>query len=527
MIKYKIIIILSFFFIYCITLYADDGSWNKSFTIDAGSIYSDIDNQDIELEKEILIFNGDFTKAVFQFRNISDKSLTVSCGFPVRYEIEAFFGGDSLEIPISSYAPVQNIAVLDYLETLPIEYTDPDDYMYGMKTDIILNNEFNNSREFISPSQTPEDLKFHITQDGKTVQIEKVLLDRYAGEEGASVTFHYKHNLYFKPGDISTVVVEYHQDLFNGSDGMSDTFLWKYIIGTGGTWNKAIGELILIKPSEWKGEIEGLDLLMDDGNITIFGKTNYKPARDEVYTLEAHFSNIMVQYEYLENKLPFLKKMWNNRSEPETQPNKAVQTFISNITASSYLHDSLPVFTNTGVILQAGFSPTASFDGLKETSWCENVPGDGIGEYIEITLTKDVWGLSINNGFTRLPAEDWLFDEKNGSSIFNEKVRDDLQGIKDYYSQNNRVKKLSISNTAGQIFYTLKLDDQRDLQTFPGIKLHSGTYRLIIEEVYPGTKWKDTCLGEVIFLESENIQQIHSITKDQFYMEALQGVQFK
>ena len=71
-------------------LAADDGSWSKSFTIDGGSIYSESDNTDIELVKEILIFNGEYTKAVFQFKNTSKRAVTINCGFPVQYEINAF-----------------------------------------------------------------------------------------------------------------------------------------------------------------------------------------------------------------------------------------------------------------------------------------------------------------------------------------------------------------------------------------------------------------------------------------------------
>ena len=507
-----------------LNLAADDGSWNKSFTIDGGSIYTESDNTDIELVKEILIFNGEYTKAVFQFKNRSNRAVTTNCGFPVRYEINAFFGGDSLEIPVSPYGPVDDIPVLGYLETLPLEYTDPDDYMFGMTTDIILNNSFNNSREFISPEETPEDLTFSINQNGNTVEVDKVLLERYAGEEGARVTFHYKHDLNFKPGELSTVIVEYNQNLFHGNDGMSDTYRWNYVIGTGGTWKGPIGELILIKPSDWRGEIEGMDVLMESRYMTVLRAVNYEPQRKVVYSLRGYSQNMMEMDEYLDNELPVLKKMWTGRSKLVTQPSYAKQNFVTNITASTFLPDKISVFTKDGVILKANFSPVAAFDGLTETSWCENVPGDGIGEYIELSLTEKVWGLSINNGFTRLPVEDWLFNGKNGETLFDRGVKDDSKGFKDYYSQNNRIKKLSLTNPEGRILYTLELKDQRDSQTFPGINLSPGTYRLVIEEVYRGTKWQDTCLGEITFLKSEINQELSLITADQFYMNALRGV---
>ena len=54
-------LIFSIFILIAISLTADDGSWSKSFTIDGGSIYSESDNTDIELVKEILIFTGEYT----------------------------------------------------------------------------------------------------------------------------------------------------------------------------------------------------------------------------------------------------------------------------------------------------------------------------------------------------------------------------------------------------------------------------------------------------------------------------------
>ena len=527
MVSKKNIIVLILVVSNFLSLIADDGSWSKSFTIDGGSIYSENDNSNIELVKEILIFNGEYTKAVFQFKNTSSKAVTIECGFPVQYEIDVFFGGDSLEVEVSHYAPDEQIPVLEYLETLPYEYTDPDDSMFGLTTDIILNNIFNNSREFISPDQTPEDLTFNIKQDGNNVYIEKVLVERYAGEKGASVTFHYKHNLYFKPGELSTVIVEYTNNLFHGSDGMSDVFKWNYVIGTGGTWKGKISEFYLIKPKDWQGELTKLDLIWENTEVQLYYSDQYEPSRNDMFSLRGYSINHMEQYEYFENELPGMKEIWNSRSVLINQPKGGDQNFVKDIIASSFLPDKLPVFTKEGVVLKAGFSPVAAFDGLPETSWCENVKGDGIDEFIELTITKDVWGLSINNGFTRIPVEDWLFDITMGEIPFEDKMRDDYRGIKDYFTQNNRVKKLAIRNSSGETLYNINLEDQRNSQTFPGIRLSPGRYRFVIKEVYPGTKWQDTCIGEIIFHESENNQQMDTVTNDQFYTKALKGVIFK
>ena len=266
---------------------------------------------------------------------------------------------------------------------------------------------------------------------------------------------------------------------------------------------------------------------MEDSYMTILRAVDYEPSREVVYSLRGYSVDMMEQYEYFENELPMLKGIWTGRSKLVTQPSDPVQSFVTNISASSFLPDKLSVFTNNGVIAKANFSPAAAFDGMAETSWCENIKGDGVGQYIDFSLTKRTWGLSINNGFTRLPVKDWLFNSNNGEIPFDKKVRDDSKGFKDYYSQNNRIKRLSITDSAGSILYSIQLEDQRDPQTFPGICLSPGTYRLVIEEVYQGTKWQDTCLGELTFLASDSNHQMSLIAADLFYMDALRGIPYK
>jgi hypothetical protein len=528
MLKKLNFIILILFLITVANMLADDGSWSKSFTINSGSIYSESDNTDIELTKEILIFDGKYTKAVFQFRNTSDKSVIVDCGFPVRYEINAFMINNQLVISADAYGDGEDIFVLDYFETLPLEYDESEGELFGVYPEVIPITKFNNSRNFISEEEDLQDFTLLIKQNDKIIPVQKVLLERHADENGAWATFHYKHNLNFKPGEFSTVVVEYHQDLFHGSTGMSNMYLWNYVIGTGGTWKGPIGELILIKPSEWRGSIDGLDTFWENRQISILRSVDYEPSRDIVYSLRGFSVDMMEQYEYFENKLPALKKIWTERSKLVIQPSEAVQDFVTDIAASSFLPDKLPVFTIDGVISNANFSPIAAFDGLTETSWCENIKGDGIDQYLEFSLTKRVWGIGINNGFTRLPIKDWLFESDRMEKIpFEEIVRDDSKGFKDYFTQNNRIKKLSITNQAGDILYTLNLNDQRDPQAFFGISLSPGTYRLVIEDVYRGTKWQDTCLGEVTFISAEINPQLSNFTEDPFYMDALKDVSFK
>jgi hypothetical protein len=85
---------------------------------------------------------------------------------------------------------------------------------------------------------------------------------------------------------------------------------------------------------------------------------------------------------------------------------------------------------------------------------------------------------------------------------FDTRVRDDTLGLKDYFTMNNRVHKLSISSASAGNRYNLALENLRDPRTYAGIYLKPGTYRFTIKGVFPGTKWKDTCLSEIQFLEA-------------------------
>src|SRR6056297_471277 len=132
----RVISIFMFSLVLAVTVSADDGSWNKSFSVQGGNIYSDTDHPDISLDKELLVFDGEKTTAVFLFRNISQKAVTVECGFPVRHEIDCNDCGTYLEIPSGPYGGGRPNA-LDWFET--VQLYDPeeiDETMYTLPEEI-------------------------------------------------------------------------------------------------------------------------------------------------------------------------------------------------------------------------------------------------------------------------------------------------------------------------------------------------------------------------------------------------------
>jgi len=127
---------------------------------------------------------------------------------------------------------------------------------------------------------------------------------------------------------------------------------------------------------------------------------------------------------------------------------------IKKITASSVLEPSGKTYSVINLM------------DRDDNSWCEGKKDDGVGETVTVHLEKpgQIKSIYIKNGL----------------------------GVKKYFSANNRVRVLEINGTD----YTL-----RDSDAFQKIDLvravTTDRLELKIKSVYPGTKYRDTCIAEV------------------------------
>ena len=115
-------------------------------------------------------------------------------------------------------------------------------------------------------------------------------------------------------------------------------------------------------------------------------------------------------------------------------------------------------------------------DGSLETAWVEGVAGPGAGEWIELRFpgTIEIHSISIDVGYDR---------------------------DADIFAKNNRIKKVTLIFSSGE-GVELDLADQRGMQTIPlvrapGPNIETTFVRVVIDEVYPGSKYDDTCLAEI------------------------------
>lgn len=106
--------------------------------------------------------------------------------------------------------------------------------------------------------------------------------------------------------------------------------------------------------------------------------------------------------------------------------------------------------------------------------WVEGSDGYGIGETINITTTHhyQMTGIIILNGYVDL--------EK-----------------RDLYKKNSRVKTFTVKDKVNYITYTFELEDCVEFQQF-FLQKSTNNIELIIEDVYKGDKWSDTCITAII-----------------------------
>jgi hypothetical protein len=115
-------------------------------------------------------------------------------------------------------------------------------------------------------------------------------------------------------------------------------------------------------------------------------------------------------------------------------------------------------------------------DGALETSWVEGVAGSGIGEWFTLTFpgTIEVHSISMDVGYDR---------------------------DADIFAKNNRIKKVTLVFSSGEQV-ELGFADRRGMQTIPlvrapGPNIETTTVKVVIDEVFPGTRYDDTCLAEI------------------------------
>lgn len=141
----------------------------------------------------------------------------------------------------------------------------------------------------------------------------------------------------------------------------------------------------------------------------------------------------------------------------------------------------------------------------REAAWAEGVKGSGIGESISITQCCGYFDSWLPNGSVYFLDGDIEHDIRDGYLRFTEIcVVNGYAKTQKTWEENGRVKRLlmyvenkpyaylELEDTIKPQYFTLPADT---IKVFDGQDIH---FKFVIEEVYPGTKYEDTCLTGLI-----------------------------
>lgn len=151
---------------------------------------------------------------------------------------------------------------------------------------------------------------------------------------------------------------------------------------------------------------------------------------------------------------------------------------IKSISASSSFEETIKgriiKYTpdNLGKAFEVGCRCHPYWWNYNHIPWVEGVDGNGIGEFISVEFTEPVIELELINGY---------------SDINNMKL----------YKENARVKTFKLEDLDNDITKSISFDDY---VYFNKVILEKPTtkIRLTIQEVYPGTKYQDTCFSSIL-----------------------------
>lgn len=150
----------------------------------------------------------------------------------------------------------------------------------------------------------------------------------------------------------------------------------------------------------------------------------------------------------------------------------------------------------------ATFQPASAMDDSLATSWCEGAAGPGIGQWIEVQTDRPTREVEIAGGFRKLamPHGEFPVDAKKLELADWEAKMDAWfeQSLRTYKS-NGRPAVIELATQDGKMLERFQMGDRTLAQYRFRVSLPPGRYRLRIAQVFPGTRFEDTCIAELQF----------------------------
>jgi hypothetical protein len=148
------------------------------------------------------------------------------------------------------------------------------------------------------------------------------------------------------------------------------------------------------------------------------------------------------------------------------------------------------------------------FDGDLNTAWCEGIKGHGEGEWVEFNFANvSIGAIGIINGYTKREA---IYYANNRIK----KIKLDVEYVPMRYGEAQRSggseealeRETTVIDLEQKQFNELNKNVEAPfmswLADYDDNYRHVRKIRLSILEVFPGTKYDDTCISEVYFIGS-------------------------
>ena len=328
---------------------------------------------------------------------------------------------------------------------------------------------------------------FRAWQDGTPLPVTVV-----QGKDGPIKTDFYTHTVDVPPGK-TTVTVDYLASPtwsagdVRGSEGVTVSappaayageaaywHLYDYTLHTGANWAGTIGKAVLRYTLSKDFVGWGVP---DEVRLSTYWDLQDGGGTDSLATLQR--DTLMGQYA---RPSPGVYQWTFRDLEPTTAPDGFSASDIgltylappNNPMPGSPNRYVPPVTTESSSLKLDGYEYTGQqiSDGVPSTAWAENVPGPGIGQWVNFAwpTSRPIREIRVLPGYAKTPQ---------------------------LFYKYNRPKRLRFTFSDGTD-KTVELADEPSLQRFP-VNANARSVRMTIEAVYPGTTRNETYVSEVEF----------------------------
>lgn len=495
---------------------ADDCSSVRYEDWTYGLIKSRTPNEQIALDKELMVLTHDSIKAIFVFTNTTDENVVTPCAFPFNVCLPLNEGEDgsgrtdSILVISEAYKSRNNHLLWSMAldkKIMPSKNSTYEDFAVDKASIAAAHKRlrkysYNDYKDHILALTDYEYvLTCSIKQNGHDVPIENVGIETTVSEENnLLMDVYFYHHLSFKPNEQIKVEIAYPISSLKGENPDGSHYRVKYDISSGGTW----------KGGTIKSFILCSDLLMEShtgnsvnrnmdscsfGSKVLYYKKNYRPQQNDYFVfykdgnLDESYRQTCARNAILERYLAHDSLLILNASNIPDSERIEYALFPKEKKPLSFVED---------VKSSSNQDVKRLFDGNLYTSYVAKMPS-----WIEFTLTRPAYGPFVSNGNISSSLNELIFKNNPDSfPVFKDTAWANTSRIKTMTILNKDTRKshqFTLSNKygLGPLFVVNDWNGVNAVQS--PVYLAPGHYRLTFGDTYKGVKSGDVGLSEIWF----------------------------